>query len=114
LTLKDLSSFPKKDSTKIKDIQDLDFELKYKILLARALYTQANLVIIDNIIDDIDSEEFAEMIGDILRWVSSNTQTILINTRSRNIIQKVEKILVINEGSVESCYDVEQLLRNIE
>lgn len=73
-----------------------------RIALARAIYRDENVVLIDDILNSFDPIVRENIINDLIINYWSNKTRILI-TNDQSIIVKADKIIKVNNFSVETC-----------
>lgn len=96
----DLLEFPLDDSTIIDlDSHNLTAEQGMKILLARALYTEVNIFLLDDFADIPKSIGFRKLFDRIF-FENQPGKTILIHTNKAQIIKMSDSVIVANKGSI--------------
>ena len=85
---------------------------KQRIAIARALYKDANILILDDSLSAVDTETEKEIINN-LRSLRKDKTTIIIAHRITTL-QNLDKILVIENGTCTACGTHNELLKTSE
>lgn len=83
---------------------------KQRISIARALYKDANILILDDSLSAVDTETEKEIITN-LRKYRKNKTTIIIAHRITTL-QNLDKIIVVNNGTITGVGTHEELLKS--
>lgn len=85
---------------------------KQRVSIARALYKNANILILDDSLSAVDTETEKTIITN-LREIRKNKTTIIIAHRITTL-QNLDKIVVVNNGTITGVGTHEYLLKNNE
>lgn len=88
---------------------DIPVDQRQRLALARVLYRQPEILLMDNCLSALSSQD-EETIFDKIRE-TYETLTIIVVTNNRRILNKVQKILYLNNTVVEQFADVEKLTK---
>ena len=71
---------------------------KQRISLARGIYTQSELLILDNVLSAVDNETERFLLNQLLS--KENNLSCLIVSHRQAVLERVDKILVMDEGEI--------------
>ena len=74
---------------------------RQRIALARALYGDARLVVLDEPNASLDSEGEAALV-DVLKSLSENNVTMVVIAHRPNILRYMDKVLVLRQGAMQA------------
>lgn len=86
---------------------------RQRIALARAFYGQPKFIVLDEPNANLDTEGDAALAGAIVNAKKSNITLIIISHRP-TILQVVDKVLVMNEGSVAKFGSTEEVAKAMQ
>lgn len=95
----EVARFPEKEQTTVgeKGIL-LSGGQKQRLSLARAMYTPSKLIILDNVLSAVDNETEQFLLEQI--FTNLRSQSTLIVTHRATVLEKVDRILVLDEGEI--------------
>lgn len=86
---------------------------RQRIGLARALYGNPKLIVLDEPNSNLD--EVGEMaLGNALSRLKDLQSTVIIITHRHNILSKVDKLLILNEGTLTAYGDRDKVLAELQ
>lgn len=83
---------------------------KQRISLARGMYTPSQLVILDNVLSAVDNETERFLLEQIFH--NMQTQSCLIVSHRQAVLEKVDKILLLEEGTIVAQGSHHELLKS--
>jgi ATP-binding cassette, subfamily C, bacterial EexD len=86
---------------------------RQRIGLARALYGNPVVVVLDEPNSNLDEQGEAALANAILRMKANHTTTVVISHRS-NILTQVDNLLILNEGAVSLYGPREQIIDQLQ
>jgi ATP-binding cassette, subfamily C, type I secretion system permease/ATPase len=92
--------------------QSLSGGQRQRIGLARALYGMPTLVILDEPNASLDADGEAALMGTLQRLKAENRTVILI-THKTNILSMMDKILVLNQGTLQGFGDRDEIFAKL-
>lgn len=104
---KDLDIFPAKDLTEIGERGiNLSGGQKAKVSLARAIYSDHDILLLDDPLSAVDAHVASELFYSCFKSYLKG-KTILLVTNNQLFLQHVDKIIVIHQGSIveQGTYD---------
>lgn len=109
--LDEVSQFPEQASTLVgeKGIL-LSGGQKQRLSLSRGMYTPCKLMVLDNVLSAVDNETERFLLDQIFNH-SRSAATLIISHRA-TVLEKVDTILVLNEGRIVAQGSHEELLRS--
>ena len=109
----EVSQFPARENTMVgeKGIL-LSGGQKQRLSLARGLYTPCKLMILDNVLSAVDNETERFLLDQIFNQLRSEA-TLIVSHRA-SVLEKVDYILVLEEGRIVDRGSHEQLLQSSE
>ncbi len=109
--LKEVQKFPSKEDTLVgeKGIL-LSGGQKQRLSLARAMYTPSKLMILDNVLSAVDNETERFLLNQIFENMQS--QSILIVSHRATVLERVDYILVLENGEIVARGTHEELLQH--
>ncbi len=85
---------------------------KQRLSLARGMYTPSKLMVLDNVLSAVDNETERFLLDQIFGNLRS--QSTLIVSHRANVLEKVDLILVLDEGAIVARGSHEELLTSSE
>jgi ATP-binding cassette subfamily C protein EexD len=85
---------------------------KQRIAIARALYNNPKIVILDEPNSNLDDKGDLALVKTIQRLKASNTTVILI-THKLNIVQYVDNVILIKKGQVSNRMNTQEFFENL-
>jgi ATP-binding cassette, subfamily C, bacterial len=92
--------------------QSLSGGQRQRIGLARALYRMPSLVILDEPNASLDADGEAALLG-TLRSLKAENRTVILITHKTNILAMMDKILVLNQGTMRGFGDREEIFAKL-
>lgn len=108
----DINSLPDKDMTEIgeKGI-NLSGGQKARICLARAVYSDKQIYLLDDPLSSVDSHVANHIMNNCFLTVLSKKTRILV-THRLNILDKVDRVIVLDNGTVKEIISPDSLISN--
>ncbi|GAB2228026.1 hypothetical protein Droror1_Dr00009855 [Drosera rotundifolia] len=107
---KDINSFPHDDLTEIGQRGiNMSGGQKQRIQLARAIYNDADIYLLDDPFSAVDAHTAATLFNDCVMDALKEKMVILV-THQVEFLSAVDKILVMENGSISQCGNTEELL----
>ena len=85
---------------------------RQRIALARALFGPPALVVLDEPNSNLDSEGEAAL-HEAIAWLKSEGRTVVIISHRPNILNQVDKILLLREGRIEELGPAQEILAKL-
>ncbi len=85
---------------------------KQRLSLARAMYTPSKLMILDNVLSAVDNETERFLLGQIFDNMQS--QSILIVSHRASVLERVDYILVLDQGEITARGTHAELMQSSE
>ena len=85
---------------------------KQRLSLGRALYTPSRLLILDNVLSAVDNETERFLLEQIFE--KSNCLSLLIVSHRATVLEKVDRILVLDQGAMIAAGTHDELLQSCE
>ena len=92
---------------------ELALETRQKINLARALYSNSDIYLIDNIFSEVGAAATRMMISDVLMTELVRKTRIVVAPDSENF-DLFEKMIFLNNGEIKGYGDVDKVLNELE
>ncbi|OMJ94726.1 hypothetical protein SteCoe_2068 [Stentor coeruleus] len=109
---KDLEMFRNSDETLVGDRgTTLSGGQKTRINLARAVYNETDIVLLDDPLSSVDPEVGNYMFKKCIKGLLKN-KTVVLATHQKRFIQQADKILVLDDGNIEFFGSYEKLKKN--
>ena len=81
---------------------------KARVSLARAVYADADIVLMDDPISALDANVRKHIFNDVLVGVLKNKTRVLV-THSVDFLHLADKIVVMKQGKIDACGSFEDL-----